>query len=166
MNDGKGIEMPIKPAITMFALALALALAPPAAWAFSSGGSSSSSASPSDFDTGKKAADSGDYEAAIASLTKAVQADPTNADAYNLLGFSYRKLDDVDKAFENYYTALELDRGHRGANEYIGELYLELGDLAMAEEHLGRLGKACFYACEEYQELKQSVAAYRASQGS
>lgn len=161
--------MPIKPAITMFALALALGFAPPAAWGFSSGGSSSSSsasASPSDFDTGKKAADSGDYEAAIASLSKAVDADPTNADAYSLLGFSYRKLDDVDLAFENYNAALDLDRGHRGANEYIGELYLELGDLAKAEEHLSRLGKACYYACEEYQELKQAVVAYKASQGS
>ena len=161
--------MPIKPAIAMFALVLALAFAPPAAWAFSSGGSSSSSsssASPSDFDTGRKAADSGDYQVAIASLAKAVNADPTNADAYSLLGFSYRKLGDVDKAFANYNTALELDRGHRGANEYIGELYLELGELAKAEEHLSRLGKGCQYACEEYQELKQAVAAYNASQGS
>ena len=158
--------MPIKPAIAMFALALALAVAPPAAWAFSLGGSSSSSGSPSDFDAGKKAADSGDYEAAIASLAKAVNADPTNADAYNLLGFSYRKLGDVDKALENYNAALAINGKHRGANEYIGELYLELGDLAKAEEHLGLLGRACYNACREYKELKAAVAAYKASQGS
>ena len=160
--------MPIKPAIAMFLLAAALAVGPAAAWAFSSGGSSSSSASasPSDFDTGKKAADSGDYQAAIASLSKAVNADPTNADAYNLLGFSYRKLGDVDKAFENYNAALAIKPDHVGANEYIGELYLELGDLANAEKHLKVLDEACFFGCEEYRELKAAVAEYKASQGS
>ena len=161
--------MPIKPAITMFALALALAFAPPAAQAASSGGTSvfsSDSANPSDFNAGKKAADSGNYQAAIASLSKAVDADPTNADAYNLLGFSYRKLGDVDKAFENYNAALAINGKHRGANEYIGELYLELGQPEKAEEHLDRLGRACYFACAEYQELKAAVAEYKSSQGS
>ena len=161
--------MPIRPAITVVLLAMALVITPAAAWAASTGSSSSSSgssASPSDYDTGKKAADSGDYEAAIASLSKAVEADPTNADAYNLLGFSYRKLGDVDKAFEYYNAALEIKPDHIGANEYIGELYLELGDLANAEKHLAVLDDACFFGCEAYRELKEAVAEYKASQGS
>ena len=161
--------MRIIPAIIALALGAALAVAPAAAWAASSGGDSSTTASssktPTAYDTGKKAADSGDYETAIADLTKAVEADPTNADAYNLLGYSYRKLGNVDKAFENYNAALDIDADHRGANEYIGELYLELSDLAKAEEHLKVLDKACVFGCEEYTELKAAIKAYKASQG-
>ena len=47
------------------------------------------------------------------------------ADIYNLLGYSYRKNDnpDLDKAFESYKIAIEVDPEHLGAHEYLGELY-------------------------------------------
>ncbi len=136
--------MTMKPIIIAIALVAALIVAPTISQAASSGGSSSTT-TPSDFDTGKAAADSGDYAVAIVSLDEAVEAEPKNADAYNLLGFSHRKLGNVEKAFENYNQALAIDSKHRGAHEYIGELYLELDQLAKAEEHLDRLGRSCFF---------------------
>ena len=154
----------------MFSVALVatLVFAPTLPWAAGSDSSSSSSRSKTltDYDTGKAAADSGDYAIAIASLDKAIRADPDNADAYNMLGFSYRKLGDVEKAFENYNRALAINSKHWGANEYIGELYLELDQIDKAEEHLDRLGRACYFACGEYKELKAEVEQYKASHGS
>lgn len=160
--------MPIKLLAFGCSLVLALCLATPAGWAASSGSSDSSSASTapsSDYGKGKKAADDGDYETALGLLHKAAGADPTNADAYNMLGFSYRKLGNVEKAFENYNAALAIKADHIGANEYIGELYLELGDLANAEKHLKVLDEACFFGCEAYTDLQTAIKNYKAKQG-
>lgn len=154
----------MKPIIVAIALITSLIAAPTISQAASSGGSSSTTTT-SDFDSGKAAADSGDYAVAIVSLDKAVEADSNNADAYNLLGFSHRKLGNVEMAFENYNQALAINSKHRGANEYIGELYLELDQLDKAEEHLDRLGRSCFFACGEYKDLKEEVDEYKASHG-
>ena len=160
-------DMNIRLGIVAVALALGLALAPGDAGAFRGGDDDppAAKAGAAEFAAGKKAVDAGEYRAALDNLAKAVEADPNNADAFNLLGFSYRKLGDVEMAFEHYRQALRLEPRHRGANEYVGELYLETGDLAKAEEHLRVLGKACFFGCRERTELKQAVAAYRASHG-
>ncbi len=69
-------------------------------------------------------------------------------------------------ALAHYGRALELEPEHRGANEYLGELYLDLGQLAKAEERLQVLDKACFFGCEEYSELKAKIEAYMAQAGS
>ena len=147
-------------------LALALALAPGDAGAFSGGGDRpAAKPGAADYAAGKKASDASDYKTAIIFLTKATAADPNSADGHNLLGYSFRKLGNVEKAFEHYREALRIEPKHRGANEYIGELYLELGDLANAEAHLEVLDKACFFGCREYTELKEAVRAYKASHG-
>ena len=153
--------------IAIVALAAALAFAPIEAGAFLGGDDSQPSTGPgaSDFDAGRKAAKAGDYRAAIEYVAKAAAADPKNADAFTLLGYSYRKLGDVEAAFKHYRTALGLEPKHRGANEYIGELYLEVGDLAKAEAHLEVLDDECFFGCPEYTDLKEAVTAYKAKHG-
>ncbi len=110
--------------------------------------------------------EAGKYAAANPLLQKTVAKESKNADAYNLLGYSHRKLGDVEMAMAHYGRALELDPKHRGANEYLGELYLELGRLDEAQERLAVLDKACFFGCEEYRELKGLIAAYQAKTGS
>ena len=50
---------------------------------------------------------------------------------------------------------------HRGANEYLGELYLETDQLAKAEERLKVLDGACFLGCEEYDDLKEAIEKYK-----
>lgn len=87
-----------------------------------------------------------------------------NADLHNLLGFAYRKQasPDLDKAFVHYRLALDIDPGHRGAHEYIGEAYLMRKQPAKAREHLQALHRLCGGAsCEEYQDLAKALAAYR-----
>ncbi len=159
----------LKPITLALVLALPLFFAPENTRAASIGNavSSSSDSTPksADFKAGKEAAMDGNFEAAVGYFTKVVNADPTSADGYNLLGFSHRKLGNLDLALENYNEALQLEPNHLGANEYIGELYLKLGDLANAEKHLKVLDEACFFGCEAYTDLKSAIKKYKAKQG-
>lgn len=87
-----------------------------------------------------------------------------NADLHNLLGYVHRKKTppDLDKAFEHYRQALDIDPGHKGAHEYIGEAYLMRQQPAKAREHLQTLERLCGNTtCEEYQDLAKALAAYR-----
>ena len=132
-------------------------------------GSSSSSdgaaeqAGQRDFERGKQAVADANWERAAFHLERAAKADPRNADAFNLLAYSYRHLDRLDDAFETYGRALDLDPGHRGAHEYIGEAYLLVGDPAMAEEHLSILKEACG-DCEEADELAEAIDRFKAGE--
>jgi tetratricopeptide (TPR) repeat protein len=102
------------------------------------------------------------YQAAIDQLQVALKDDPDDADLLNLTAYSQRKLQRFDEALINYQKALQIEPDHRGANEYLGELYLQMGQLDKALERLRVLDKECFFGCEEYDELKQAIETYRA----
>ncbi len=74
---------------------------------------------------------------------------------------SQRQLKQYDSALECYQKALQIDSRHRGANEYLGELYLQIGQLDKAEERLEVLDKECFFGCEEFDDLEAAIADYR-----
>ena len=107
----------------------------------------------------------GDYEEALAELTEFVQAEPTSADAFNWLGYANRKLGRLKEAEGAYARALQLDPDHKGAHEYAGELRLMLDDLEGAERHLGELDRICLLGCEEYDELKAAITAWKQARG-
>ena len=113
---------------------------------------------------GRKAIDAKDYKTAVTYLTKAVQELPKDSDAHTLLAYSYRKLGTFDKSMEHYQTALKLDPDNRAAHEYLGELYLDMKQLANAEKQLAALKKACPFLgkCEEYDDLKEAIEKYKA----
>jgi Flp pilus assembly protein TadD len=114
-----------------------------------------------DYAAGKKAIETKDWNAAIKSLSSAALRDTRNADIQNYLGFAYRNSGNLDSAFRHYEKSLELSPRHRGAHEYVGEAYLMVGNLAKAEEHLDALRAICLLPCEEYEDLKAKIAAYR-----
>jgi tetratricopeptide (TPR) repeat protein len=107
----------------------------------------------------------GDFPGAIKLLEVIVGKDGKNADAYNLLGYATRNNGDANAAIPIYQKALTLDPKHKGANEYIGEAYLVLGDVPKAKEHLAVLNKLCFLPCDEYANLKKAIQAYESSGG-
>ena len=150
------------------AAVLLIAASPSFAAGGGSGGSNGSTWSGSDakdnanFAAGRTAVESKDFAKAIPLLEKVVASDPNNADAFNLLGYSRRNAGDLDGAFAAYERALTLDPKHKGAHEYVGEAYLQAGNLAKAEEHLAALDKICFFGCDEYDELKDRIAAFKA----
>ncbi len=77
---------------------------------------------------------------------------------HNLIGFSLRKTGDYAQALTFYRKALELDPEHKGALEYLGELYVETGQLDKAREHVVLLRKLCPDGCEELADLEQAIA--------
>lgn len=112
-------------------------------------------------DDAHKAIDAKQWKPALASLQKAVALDPNNADIHNLLGYTYRKQANLDKAFEHYATALRLNPGHLGAHEYLGEAYLQAKDLPNAEKQLAELAGLCNSACEQYRDLEEAISEYK-----
>ena len=103
-----------------------------------------------------------DWAGALAALRAQPQA--ANADWNNLMGYTLRKqpTPDLGKAESHYLEALRIDPGHRGANEYLGELYLMKGDVASAEKRLAALAQLCPSGCEEREDLARAITAVKA----
>ncbi len=99
-----------------------------------------------------------DFKAAIAELTPFLQTHQ-HADIYNLLGFSYRKSGDMKSAATFYGKALDYDPGHKGALEYQGEMFVELGQIDRAKANLVKLVKLCPQGCEEREDLEKAISA-------
>lgn len=149
--------------VLIFAVALAVA-APVIADEPSSPSPPSDRAQASNYNVGVDAVHAGDYQRALASLQMVVQADPGNADAWNYIGFSERNLRHYNESLDAYRKALAINPEHRGANEYLGELYLKTGDLDKARGQLARLQSLCPGGCPEYDDLNEAVGAYRTAQ--
>ena len=102
------------------------------------------------------------YADAVPLLQKVVADNPRDADAWNYLGFASRKLGKLDEALGYYEKALKLDPRHKGAHEYLGELYLMMKNLPKAEEQLTLLKGICATNCEEVEDLAADIADYKA----
>lgn len=107
---------------------------------------------------GVKALEKGDFEDAIASLAKADAATPGDADILAMLGYAHRKLKQYNTALGYYAQAIAADPDHKAAHEYLGELYVEVGETAKAEGELARLAEICGTDCKEYKTLKDFLA--------
>ena len=103
-----------------------------------------------------------DWVAAQTTLKQALAGNAQNADYHNLYAYSLRKgaNPDMKLVFFHYEEALRIDPKHRGAHEYIGEAYLQTGNLAKAKEHLAALDKLCYFGCEEFTDLKTAISKY------
>lgn len=149
--------------IALFTLVAAHVLTAQIVYAAGSGSSTTEATVPEspDFIAGKAAIDNQQWQVAIAAFTKVTNTEPKNASAYNYIGYANRKMKNYDDAFKNYNKALDIDPDHKGANEYIGEAYLQTDNLEMAEKHLLRLDSLCFFGCAEYTMLKRAVEQYK-----
>jgi Flp pilus assembly protein TadD len=114
-----------------------------------------------DFKAGKKALRAENWNGAIAAFEFAALRDPTNADIQNYIGYAYRRLRQMGSAIGHYQKALMLNSRHRSAHEHLGEAYLVLGEPARAQQQLAALENLCLIPCEEYEDLKRAIAAYR-----
>ena len=97
------------------------------------------------------------YSKAIAVLEKVLkntkyQKDP---DILNEYAFALRKSGDLSKAEVFYNKALDISPKHKGALEYLGELYVDIKRKDKANLLLSKL-KNC--RCEEYSELKDYIS--------
>jgi tetratricopeptide (TPR) repeat protein len=97
------------------------------------------------------------YAEALVALDRAHAAIGPNPDILNYRGFASRKLGRYDAALAYYQEALTLDPNHLGANEYLGELYLEMRRHEDARRQLARLDRLCPYGCAEREELSRWI---------
>lgn len=152
-----------KGALRLLVTVAALACAAPTLAVDSGGGSStnsstsSSSAGPT-LDDARAQIRGKHWKSAVSILKQVLADDPNNADANNLMGYSLRKGGNPDRAEGFYLKALKLSPKHKGANEYLGELYVETGQLKKAQERLVALEAICGKGCEEYKDLKSAIA--------
>ena len=158
-----------------FGLVLLLGLATSPAGAVMSGDESARAPSgDTDYAAGITAFDHGDWPGVIEHMTKVIERRPWHDNAHSLMGFAYRKQGDYDRSLMFYDKALELNPHNRGALEYLGEAYLEMGQPELAKGALDRLAAECRRiavgfsngdwqtGCEEWQELKAAYDAYLA----
>ena len=102
--------------------------------------------------------DSGDWKKATRQLNQVVEEDDNNADAWNLLGYSWCKLDENRKSSKAYARALKINPEHKGALEYQGELFIKLGELEKAKGNLELLRDLCPEGCSEREDLANALA--------
>ena len=75
-----------------------------------------------------------EFEKALKDFKSAAAGSPNMYQAYNGMGFSYRKTGDYVKALEMYDRALTLKPGFPDAIEYRGEAYLGLNRIEDAKK--------------------------------
>lgn len=109
----------------------------------------------------KAEVDKGAYEEARPMLEEILRFEPENAEAYNLLGYTLRNLNELELAMENYNKALELDPKHTHALEYQGELFLKLGKQPEAEANLVKIGEICTSGCDEHKVLQAAIERFK-----
>ena len=97
------------------------------------------------------------YVDAFAALERAQAAVGPNADVLNYMGFVSRKLGRLDQALAYYHDALTINPTHLGATEYLGELYIQMGDMGHARTQLARLDDLCAYGCAQREELARWI---------
>jgi len=98
------------------------------------------------------------FRRALERSRHATELDSTHHEAWNLVGFTSRKLGDYPSAFAAYKVAIRLKPDYAQAREYYGEGLLETGDLAGARGQLAALEKIGDDAMTA--ELRTAIAKY------
>ncbi len=107
------------------------------------------------FESARDLAYHGRYQEAIEVLKLAKnQRDPR---ILNYLGYSTRKLGDIEKGLTYYTAALKVDPDYTLVREYMGEAFLQLGQIDKAKEQLTEIEKRCGVGCREYALLKAEI---------
>lgn len=104
-------------------------------------------------------AKSGSYDEALDLLWRI--KDQKSARVLNYLGYSTRKKGDLEKGISYYKQALEIDPDYVLTREYLGEGYLQKGDVASAKVQLKEIGERCGTDCVEYQELALMIKGHK-----
>jgi tetratricopeptide (TPR) repeat protein len=101
------------------------------------------------------------FPEALEALQRAETAVGPHPDILNYMGFASRKLGRYEAALGYYEQALQLAPNHLGAIEYLGELYVQMGDLHRARSQLAQLDGLCAYGCEQREELARWIDSAR-----
>jgi len=104
-----------------------------------------------------------DYAGAIPHLKRALMVMQGNADILNYLGFTERMVGNYPDSLDYYQRALARNPDHKGAHEYLGELYLAMHQPDQARGQLAELDRLCPDGCDEKTMLTAAIAKYVAA---
>ncbi|MEW9837609.1 tetratricopeptide repeat protein [Mesorhizobium marinum] len=107
---------------------------------------------------GRSLAEQGRYGEAIVILGLA--EDKTDPRILNYLGYSHRKAGRINVGLGYYQEALRQDPNYTLVREYMGEAYLQQGNVEAAREQLSEIEKRCGKGCQEYALLARQIEDY------
>jgi len=111
------------------------------------------------YQTGRDLAIRGRHNDAIQVLSYAYnKSDPR---ILNYLGYAHRKAGRVDVGLGYYKEALRIDPDYTLVREYMGEAFLQKGDLASAKLQLKEIENRCGVECNEYAALAEKISKFR-----
>ena len=145
-------------AIAVLFAFFSLMAAPVLAAGTSDGSSATTAPAEATYEQAKATVDAGKFKDALPMLVMLTKDNAKNADAWNLLGFTYRKLGQLDDSNTAYLKVLAINPNHLGALEYQGELFITTGKLDMAKANLAKLKGLCGN-CEQVGDLAKALTA-------
>jgi len=104
------------------------------------------------------------YKKAIDKFKKTTELLPEFHEAWNMLGYSYRKTGQVGNAYKAYDTCLKLKPDYEPAHEYLGEAHLVAGNVEKAKVELEWLKSRKSDLASKLEQAIQSYAAGDSSQ--
>ena len=104
---------------------------------------------------GRALALAGAYDDALALLRA---ADQTDSMVLTMIGYSKRKSGAVEEGIGYYHRALAINPDNVNTREYLGEGYVAMGRIDLAQEQLDRIGAICGDDCEQYLDLAAAMA--------
>jgi tetratricopeptide (TPR) repeat protein len=111
------------------------------------------------YQTGRDLAMHGRYNDAIQVLSYAY--DKSDPRVLNYLGYAHRKSGRIDVGIGYYKEALRIDPDYILVREYMGEAFLQKGDLVSAKVQLKEIKNRCGLSCPEYTKLAMQIAKFK-----
>lgn len=108
------------------------------------------------YEQGRALALAGDYGSALV-LFDAIR-DKQDSDVLTMIGYSKRKSGALHEGIGYYYRALAIDPDNVNTREYLGEGYVAMGRLDLAQGELDRIGAICGESCDQYLDLAAAMA--------
>jgi tetratricopeptide (TPR) repeat protein len=105
---------------------------------------------------GRALALAGHYEKALDVLSSVRNQKDDVALTY--IGYSKRKLGQVDEGIAYYHQALAINPDNLNTREYLGEGYVSAGRMDLAVAELGKLEALCGTDCDQYEQLELAIA--------
>jgi tetratricopeptide (TPR) repeat protein len=108
------------------------------------------------YEQGRALALAGDYGDALALFE--VIRDKQDSDVLTMIGYAKRKSGALEEGIAYYHRALAIDPDNVNTREYLGEGYVAMGRLDLAQAELDRIGTLCGESCDQYIDLAAAMA--------
>ena len=108
------------------------------------------------YEQGRALALGGDYGDAL--ILFAAIRDQEDSDVLTMIGYAKRKSGAVEEGIGYYHRALALNPSNVNTREYLGEGYVAMGRLDLAQAELDKIGTLCGEDCDQYLDLAAAMA--------